>query len=421
MRARQWLPDISIHRELRPPGRSIGFAMTRSVQVASFRRVTPAIIASAQLALSTDVPDVNKSEMALLLKRAAPVLGIDGTTYHVLDILLGLSRADDWKGDARPLVAISNAKLAEYTMRSERTVMRCVRKLVELGIAAYRDSSTGRRFIQRSADGEIACGFGIDFTPARVRAPELQAMVADYHSRLQRELSARRDVARLTRAMTDLDVAFPEHNGRFMIEIRRILGNPADIVDRADQMQSAYADAITLVSKDASPAMTCKGDISDTPYINTNLGSESVISNNTDTDAASRESKPSQVQSQTRQKESELHVLSSVPLQLLSSACRQAQEMTGLAIRNWSDLRNGGETLRRMIGLPERLWLTGVSKVGSHAAAAIVATVLEKTLRQPHLITKPAGYFHAMISRAVRGKLRLDRTLFGLLQTPAVV
>ena len=69
--------------------------MTEITSVASFRRVTPGIVASARLAMANDVPDISKSEIALLLKRAAPVLGIDGTAYHVMDILLGLSRADD--------------------------------------------------------------------------------------------------------------------------------------------------------------------------------------------------------------------------------------------------------------------------------------------------------------------------------------
>ncbi len=72
--------------------------MTEATAIASFRRVSPAILASARMAMANDIPDTSKSEISLLLKKAAPILGIDGTTYHVLDILLGLSRGDDWKG-----------------------------------------------------------------------------------------------------------------------------------------------------------------------------------------------------------------------------------------------------------------------------------------------------------------------------------
>ncbi|WSH68219.1 plasmid replication protein RepC (plasmid) [Rhizobium ruizarguesonis] len=184
--------------------------MTEATAIASFRRVSPAILASARMAMANDIPDTSKSEISLLLKKAAPILGIDGTTYHVLDILLGLSRADDWKGAGRPIVAISNAKLAEYTLRSERTVTRCLRRIVEAGIAAYRDSPTGRRFVYRDNDGTVASGFGLDFTPARVRLAEIRESVENYQRELKASQDARRAVTRLSRAIIDACEAFPE-------------------------------------------------------------------------------------------------------------------------------------------------------------------------------------------------------------------
>ena len=148
--------------------------MFQTTEIASFRRVTPAILASARLAMANDVPEVSKAEVAIVLKKAAPILGIDGATYHIMDILIGLSRSDDWKGANRPIVAISNAKLAEYTARSVRQVSRCIKRLVEAGIVAYRDSPTGRRFVYRDKEGCIDKGYGLDFTPARVRIKELK-------------------------------------------------------------------------------------------------------------------------------------------------------------------------------------------------------------------------------------------------------
>ena len=58
--------------------------MTEATAIASFRRVSPAILASARMAMANDIPDTSKSEISLLLKKAAPILGIDGTTYHAL-------------------------------------------------------------------------------------------------------------------------------------------------------------------------------------------------------------------------------------------------------------------------------------------------------------------------------------------------
>ncbi|MGO8656476.1 helix-turn-helix domain-containing protein, partial [Rhizobium ruizarguesonis] len=103
-----------------------------------------------------------------------------------------------------------NAKLAEYTLRSERTVTRCLRRIVEAGIAAYRDSPTGRRFVYRDNDGTVASGFGLDFTPARVRLAEIRESVENYQRELKASQDARRAVTRLSRAIIDACEAFPE-------------------------------------------------------------------------------------------------------------------------------------------------------------------------------------------------------------------
>ena len=215
--------------------------MAQSMEIASFRRITPGILASARLAMANDIPETSKAEVAIILKKAAPILGIDGSTYHIMDILIGLSRADDWKGANRPIVAISNAKLAEYTCRSERQVTRCIRRLVEAGIVAYRDSPTGRRFVYRGKDGDISKGYGLDFTPARVRINELKALVNEFQARLNSEQEARRAVTRLSRAIVDACEAYPEHAVRWSEELERVKGLGLDLEEEAKaEVNAAY-------------------------------------------------------------------------------------------------------------------------------------------------------------------------------------
>jgi replication initiation protein RepC len=412
--------------------------MTEASAIASFRRVTPGIVASARLAMANNVPDTTKSEIALLLKKAAPVLGIDGTTYHVMDILLGLSRADDWKGSGRPIVAISNAKLAEYTMRSERTVIRCIRRLVEAGIAAYRDSSTGRRFVYRNDQGEVVAGFGIDFTPARVRVEELTQAVTHYQQRLAVELAAKRDIARLSRAIEDLCVAFPDETADVRTELAAIGTLKADVVTRAKETQSLHDRVVESLPSEYIPFnMTSEGDINVTPNINTTLESlpgskiQRTRSNERDhnllndryaADLAfekklSANSAVEQESFAVTQRDVDTiqgEILGSVSVGLLQAACPETQTMIGTQFDSWATLSRSGEMLRRMIGLSEAGWADGKHKVGSYAAAAILATVLEKSIRDPEQISKPGGYFRAMIDRALEGKLNLERSLFGL-------
>ncbi len=411
--------------------------MTEEASVASFRRVTPGIVASARLAMANDVPDIGKSEIALLLKKAAPVLGIDGTTYHVMDILLGLSRAEDWKGAGRPVVAISNAKLAEYTMRSERTVIRCIRRLVEAGIAAYRDSSTGRRFVYRNDSGEVVAGFGIDFTPARVRADELKVAVDQYQKRLNEELAAKRDIARLSRAIEDMCIAFPEETVGARSELASILDHQATPPQRAQSIEDLHRKITsTLEARTQVFDLTCEGDINVMPYINTTQESQSeskiqrirsdernTIHNDRsaveDAYEKKRGENGSARQAQTGVGDRTVasiqgDVLGSVSVGLIQAACPETQAMIATQFDSWSTLGRSGETLRRMIGLSEAGWADGQRRVGLYAAAAILATVLEKSIRDPEQISKPGGYFRAMVDRAVEGQLNLERSLFGL-------
>ena len=409
--------------------------MSEISPVASFRRVTPGIVASSRLAMANDVPDTSKGEIAVLLKQAAPIFGIDGTTYHVMDILLGLSRAEDWKGDGRPVVAISNAKLAEYTMRSERTVIRCIRRLVEAGIASYRDSSTGRRFVYRDSDGAIIAGYGIDFTPARVRLAEIKTQVEAYRAKLANEAAARRDVSRLARAIEDLCGAFPDIAEEWREEAREIDTKTLSLLERAEAIRELYSKAVDAAQYSTqNKEMAAKGDIDviHNTYTTLKTLTESKKQQPRSTERTlSRERsyaaqkafekkpdarRPSDQAASSPQGISDIQtqVLGSVSIGLLKSACPEAQTMVATAFDNWSSLARSGEMLRRMIGLSESGWQDGQHRVGVYVAAAILATVVEKSIRDPDQISKPGGYFRAMVERAVEGKLNLERTLFGL-------
>ncbi|MGE6741300.1 plasmid replication protein RepC [Allorhizobium pseudoryzae] len=408
--------------------------MTFQTTVSSFRRITPAIVASARLALSDDLPDTTKGEVALLLKKAAPSLGIHGTAYHVMDILLGLSRVEDWAGDGRPVVAISNAKLAEYTQRSERTVMRCIRKLVEVGIAAYRDSASGRRFVQRDREGMITVGYGIDFTPARARLAELKARVQQYQERLAAELAARREISRLSRALTDLCLAFPAHADEWQEKLQGSQ-ETRDVVEKAEDLRALYGAAVQTVQPTLYGSMTGEGDIAVTPYTDTNhkiiLESSDCLNPASEDVARADEGARDLPQGErhafdqaiapvktslTTGQGDPVHVdvLSTVSIDLVHRACREVQSLIGTPLSSWSELRRQETLLCRMVGISDRSLERGRQRVGPHAAAAILATVVEKAARDPDDILKPEAYFLAMLDRAVEGRLHLDRSLHGL-------
>ena len=213
------------------------------------------MLASQRLAMSNDIPDFGKSEVAIALKRAAQPLGLTSTAYHVLDILLGLSRPDDWKGDNRPVVAISNEKLASYVGRSERTIIRAIKQLVEARILAYRDSSTGRRWVHRNDTGDITYAYGLDFTPARVRYREIKRLADEWQAELNAEREARRLVTKVSRAIVDIVEAVRDMDLRaFHDRMIGILESGKDAQWKAGMLQDLYDLLIEAVTESQGDA-----------------------------------------------------------------------------------------------------------------------------------------------------------------------
>ncbi|MDN3722404.1 helix-turn-helix domain-containing protein [Roseibium salinum] len=82
--------------------------------------------------------------------------------------------------------------------------MRAIKQLVEAQILAYRDSSTGRRWVHRNGNGDITYAYGLDFTPARIRYREIKRLADEWQAELNAEREARRTVTKVSRAIVDI-------------------------------------------------------------------------------------------------------------------------------------------------------------------------------------------------------------------------
>ncbi|MTI15746.1 replication protein C [Rhodobacteraceae bacterium RKSG542] len=420
-----------------------------SVQVASFRKLTPAMVHSQKLAMANDIVQTTKAEAAITLKRAAPALGIDGTTYHVMDILIGLTQSRDWDADRRPLVAISNEKLADFVCRSQRTVIRAIKRLVELGVLAYRDSPTGRRYIYRNnQSGEIDRGYGFDFSPARQRIAELKEKADRFQAELRAQQEAKRSISRLSRAIKDL-ANLNQLEGRdasdYLVKLDELMDKTIDIYDRAKALEALHGEFVEWTTRDEtqsenafSKQLACEDDINVTPNIyttlkepiNSNMRLSSDDDNSNDENAScaveeafekSNNRNSSAISSNASverpgrsEKIAEADVLSNVSIGLLDVATANVQEVLGVQFDSWRDLQASCEPARLALGVSPRAWKEAVSTIGLKAAGAILVVTLEKALREPDVISRPGGYFRACIDRAVDGRLALHKSLYGL-------
>ncbi|WP_186392792.1 MULTISPECIES: plasmid replication protein RepC [unclassified Pannonibacter] len=423
--------------------------MSTVSNVSSFRKITPGILASQRLAMSNDIPEIGKGEVAITLKRAAQPLGLSSTAYHILDILLGLSKSEDWKGDGRPIVAISNDKLASYVGRSTRTVMRAVKQLVEAGILAYRDSSTGRRWVRRNSDGEITHAYGLDFTPARIRYREIKRIADEWQAELNAEREAKRTITKASRAIIDIIEATTDVDlSDFHDQMTAIRASERDNQWKAGALQDLYdllVEAMTEATETnlgsgKNGSMTPEGDMDDIPIFNTTSPNSctykkmpfananevqypSDVAYGADMAPEREQAEPGGAKT-TRKARSKrpgeadfTHsaALDGVSVALLQSACTSVQSDFGVSFSSWQELMSAAEVMRIGIGLSDRAYGEACGKLGRHAAAGILVVVAEKTLRDPDRISRPGGYFRACVERAIDGKLALAKSVFGLL------
>lgn len=420
--------------------------MSSRQQIASFRKINAGILASAQLAAQDDRPSVAKRDVSLVLKRVAPALGIDGTAYHILDILLGLVQGDDFQPGRRPVVAISNHRLAEYTRRTPRTVTRCLKKLVEVGILAYRDSPTGRRYVYRGKSGQPDQAYGLDFSPSCFNLEAFKAQADDFQRRIKAEQEAKRAVTRFSRAIVDLVAIAGADFEVFSTKAVAIASN--DVLkngEKASQLERLYREAAHQFeqggeSETQRNRMSCAGDIHDTPLFITShpdsqksnelrtCSNEQDIKIQSDTGSAGEmalEREPcggDPLQQATNAQEagrqgrhiSQQTNLDGVSIGLIRSACTTIQEETGFQITTWPALCEAADQLRVLIGLSQTAYAEAIQRQGRYLAAACIAVVAEKALRDPEQISSPGGYFRAMIDRAGEGKLHLNKSLHGL-------
>ena len=428
--------------------------------IASFRKLSDGILASAALAAQDNRPAVAKAELARTLKRAAPGLGIRRSAYQILDILLGLARPEDFSTGKRPVVAISNDRLMQYTGASIKTVSRCLKSLVETGILAYRDSPTGRRYVYRRRDGTPDEAYGLDFTPACFNLDAFAVLADEYRDALNRARNAKRTVTRLSRAIIDLVEAagpnfsdYATHAEKLMAELRR------DPEACAEWLQALYDDVLAVVENQrrekayeaSKEAKTSPAPGQNVPRIYNTIPPLSVFSGNkrtcsheqeaslkTDNGFAvemAREKEPCGADSETQHPNKQAETveaghagasvgdrltqsdggnLEGVSIRLIQSACSLAQTETNARFKSWADLCAAAEDLRLLVGLSEAGYTQAVLRHGKHLPAACLAVVAEKALRDPQMIASPGGYFRAMIDRASDHKLNLKKSLFGL-------
>ena len=368
--------------------------------------------------------DVDRNDLYRILDGAKTSIGLSASALETLKHLIGYTRPDDYKGDARPIAWPSNYTLAELAGITESAIKARLRQLRSLALITMRDAAHGRRRGQRGQAGEIVSAFGIDLWPLRARFEELKA-AAEAHSAFSRlDKRGRQEIAR----------------------VRRIVGQA--LAQAADLRLTgphwlALQDAAEAVAQDAAAARPTR-DISAyedalacLPEIEAQVGrtiDEFMFAEKTD-GLGSKSSPFLQIQTNPHYHSvdapqdcgSTPEVIAPHAAELPVSPVRTVfkaspQELVDIFPSaamyvererpTWVDLHRAAAQLRHDLGIRTGTWVDAIDRLGPDGASIAVMITAERGARREIRLT-PGAYFAGMVARAQRGELDLARSLWG--------
>lgn len=420
-----------------------------------WRKVTLGLGMAEEFAKAGAQATVPKSEAIVAVKRVGAHIGLKAPDLLLLDTLGAFTKPQDWEARRRPIVWASNAYLMEQTGFSLSALKRHARRLAEVGVIAFKDSSNGKRWGRRNDDGHIIEAYGFDLSPMAARAEEFTAL----HERLQAERAlcqrlkrqitvARRMIrarieaaleaalngswSRYGEAFESLLARLPRRNvGSDTLE--QLLGWFRELQERVEcayLKASGTSDEVAMMEDNSEDIvketqnMNPK-EVNSEPHILTTNQPYPVISNCSEKEQAAdvvRE-QPRIVPIETTEPAGPGAVGArgvAVDVRTVMQACPEfafwARNMGGY-LRDWSDLYRISGDLKRIIGISDHAWQAAQDVMGKQMAAAAMALVFDKHAKGE--IASAGGYLRGMTEKAGAGELHLERSFYGRLSGQA--
>jgi replication initiation protein RepC len=367
-------------------------------------------------------------------QEAEPYLRLPPQAFKLVAWLAKQTMPADWEQGSRPICWPSAARQAEFLDLSPARVKVLNRALFEAGIFIIRDSETGKRYGRRNREKRIIEAFGFDLSPLAYRYDEFVRIAAEARAERERvgalkkrATCARRAVTQVGETLASAEALPAEwmqlaaETADLVASIRRAKGSAdlavvvAGIERRRDQAESWLRAISNPIEKNPEGLESKPHTIStNKPFDpkDTVIASEESRAGG-DTNVSSRTSNPvpSNTAGQGADFESYDQIKTS-PSELLDLAPRLADHVAQ-SYPSWPDVIDAaGGSLRVDLGVSQPLWGNACRILGRQKAAITLAIVSTKP--QDYFSRGAGGYFAAMVKRAEKGELHLDRSLWKL-------
>ena len=367
----------------------------------------------------------SRGETLAAVRRAVPALGLF-PVLPLINLLMTRSFAQDWTGNSRPMVWVSNNWLCVRLGVGEGRLKELISLAFELELIAMRDAGSGRRQGEREEgeDGRILWAYGFDLSPLAARYAEFRERAAAFE---EREALLRRlwlEVSSLRRNILTLaDVGLARLPGAtdwadLAIRTRQLCGqsrtqdDPDVLQLLISQLRAMHGEVRALFE----PAETAKSDPSGPPEPPPNAHTNQFIKANAGAQAREQAlPKRSAVIGKQAQEDTEpadpLNGFPASPAFVLMIAPPfQSFTVTSRPTRN--EVVSAAWYVCRHLEISQDAWGEACLTFGRWEAAVAVAAITGRHLQGK--VDSPGGLLRHMIKLYNKGELRLDRTLRGL-------
>jgi replication initiation protein RepC len=383
-------------------------------------------------------------------KGAARYMGLRGNILVAVDYFFGLTRPQDWTGDARPIVWPSAREQCEAMGLSLSRVKFLNRRLIDLGLVIAKDSPTGVRWGRRNHNGQIIEAYGFDLSPMAHRVAEFievrDAGRADDAVRAQlrrRKTVAIKSIGQVVRTAQEAELDSPAlydlAEAYFLIvegleitadrpTLERVVSALESLQDRVYALYRGLVDEAHTASGTNTNASNSGTEIEKTnparpenepPNNNYKLTYHLKTSNSSEQSSSEFDAqRNSPAPHEDGRPPGEIRVPTVKPKEVVALA-----PGLGAYLNEDLDRADMQRAIMGVIGAAETyafqelsiskpLWAEAQRVLGLWPATLAVMLVAAK---DPDYFSRtPAHYFAGMVEKAKQGTLRLDRSIWGL-------
>lgn len=390
-------------------------------------------------------------EILNVFKQAAQRMGIPERDIAMVDYLFGFTNPLDWLPNSRPVVWPSAESVRERFQIGETQAKARTNALIAFGLVVMKDSPTGKRYGHRDAKGQIIEAFGFDLSPMAVRYPEFlrvaEAVRAEAKARaaLKRRMTiARRAIAQAIETAEEWGLSGegfePEALKREMrerleaIHAAGTIDHKTLLVAELEARQQAVDNWLRTALQKARESAALSPDSDPSPSVSrphiepTNPTSQSkkdtvmAWQGSSGVEPATEASNPPPEPAQETPQDHEpreigqgWEALKLTPDRLLALSPRLEPFLSHPDRPSWADIIEAANGLRRHMDISQTLWGEACRAMGSRLSAAIAIAIV--AAKPPGSFDISSGaYFAGMVARARNGELRLERSLFGMIE-----